>query len=484
MNRTAIKETINKIGEAVTVMGWVHTRRDHGKLVFIDVRDRSGLLQVVFIPSNKEAHAIAQQLRSEFVVKITGQINARPDNMVNDKIPTGTVEMLATGLEIINEAKTPPFAIDQDTLEINEELRLKYRYLDLRSLRMANNLLMRSKVNKFFRDYLYNQDFLEIETPILTKGTPEGAREFLVPSRIWPGKFYVLPQSPQQFKQLLMVAGAEKYFQVARCFRDEDTRGDRQAEFTQLDIEMSFIDQEDLWPIIEAMTIELVEQFYPNKKLTAKPFPRLTHAECLEKYGTDKPDLRVNKEDPDELAFMWLVDAPMFKYSENEKKLVAAHHPFTMPNREDMAEFPDEPRKWRSYGYDLVLNGFEIAGGSIRIHLRDVQQQIFELLGVGEEEIKLRFGHMLEAFEFGAPPHGGIAYGIDRVMAILQNEPNIREVIVFPKTGDSRDVMMDAPNYTSLKALREANIRIAEKVESDAKAKGVNLYGEQTQTAD
>lgn len=484
MNRTAIKETINKIGEAVTVMGWVHTRRDHGKLVFIDVRDRSGLLQVVFIPSNKEAHAIAQQLRSEFVVKITGQINARPDNMVNDKIPTGTVEMLATGLEIINEAKTPPFAIDQDTLEINEELRLKYRYLDLRSLRMANNLLMRSKVNKFFRDYLYNQDFLEIETPILTKGTPEGAREFLVPSRIWPGKFYVLPQSPQQFKQLLMVAGAEKYFQVARCFRDEDTRGDRQAEFTQLDIEMSFIDQEDLWPIIEAMTIELVEQFYPNKKLTAKPFPRLTHAECLEKYGTDKPDLRVNKEDPDELAFMWLVDAPMFKYSENEKKLVAAHHPFTMPNREDMAEFPDEPRKWRSYGYDLVLNGFEIAGGSIRIHLRDVQQQIFELLGVGEEEIKLRFGHMLEAFEFGAPPHGGIAYGIDRVMAILQNEPNIREVIVFPKTGDSRDVMMDAPNYTSLKALREANIRIAEKVEIDAKAKGIDLYGEQTQMAD
>lgn len=484
MNRIAIKETVNKIGEEITVMGWVHTRRDHGKLVFIDIRDRSGLLQVVFIPSNKEAHAIAQQLRSEFVVKITGQINARPANMVNDKIPTGTVEMLATGLEIINEAKTPPFAIDQDTLEVNEELRLKYRYLDLRSLRMANNLVMRSKVNKFFRDYLYDQDFLEIETPILTKGTPEGAREFLVPSRIWPGKFYVLPQSPQQFKQLLMVAGTEKYFQIARCFRDEDTRGDRQAEFTQLDIEMSFIDQEDLWPIIEAMTIELVKKFYPHKKITAKPFPRLTHAECLKKYKTDKPDLRVNKEDPDELAFMWLIDAPMFKYSENEKKLVAAHHPFTMPNREDMEKYPDEPKKWRSYGYDLVLNGFEIAGGSIRIHLRDVQQKIFELLGVGDEEIKLRFGHMLEAFEFGAPPHGGIAYGIDRVMAILQNEPNIREVIVFPKTGDSRDVMMDAPNHTSFKALREANIRIAEKVEKDAKAKGIDLYGEETQTAD
>jgi len=484
MNRIAIKETVNKIGEEITVMGWVHTRRDHGKLVFIDIRDKSGLLQVVFIPSNKEAHEIAQQLRSEFVVKITGQINARPESMVNDKISTGTVEMLATGLEIINEAKTPPFAVDQDTLEVNEELRLKYRYLDLRSLRMANNLMMRSKVNKFFRDYLYGRDFLEIETPILTKGTPEGAREFLVPSRIWPGKFYVLPQSPQQFKQSLMVAGAKRYFQIARCFRDEDTRGDRQAEFTQLDIELSFIDQEDLWPIIEAMTIELIEQFYPDKKITARPFPRLTHAECLEKYGTDKPDLRVNKEDPDELAFMWLIDAPMFKYSENEKKLVAAHHPFTMPNREDMEKYPDKPRQWRSYGYDLVLNGYEIAGGSIRIHLRDVQQKIFELLGVGEEEIKLRFGHMLEAFEFGAPPHGGIAYGIDRLMAILQKEPNIREVIVFPKTGDSRDVMMDAPNFTSLKALREANIRIAEKVEKDAKAKGIDLYGEETQTAD
>ncbi len=484
MSRTTIKEVAEAAGQVVTVKGWVHTRRDHGKLIFIDIRDRSGILQVVFIPSNKEAHELAQTLRSEFVVAITGQINERPANMINDKIPTGKVEMLATGLEIINEAKTTPFQIDQDTMEVSEELRMKYRYLDLRSLRMMNNLVMRSKVNKFFRDFLEKQDFLEIETPILTKGTPEGAREFLVPSRIWPGKFYVLPQSPQQFKQLLMVAGTEKYFQIARCFRDEDTRGDRQAEFTQLDIEMSFIEQEDLWQIIEGMTIELVETLYPHKKLTAKPFPRLTHAECMEKYGTDKPDLRVNKEDPDELAFMWLVDAPMFKYSETEKKLVAAHHPFTMPNLDDMKEFPEEPRKWRSYGYDLVLNGFEIGGGSIRIHLRDIQQKVFELLGVGEAEIKNRFGHMLEAFEFGAPPHGGLAFGIDRVLAILQNEPNIREVIVFPKTGDSRDLMMDAPNYTSLAALREANIRLPEKLEAEAKEKGINLYGEQSQIAD
>ncbi|MFA6526659.1 MAG: aspartate--tRNA ligase [Candidatus Buchananbacteria bacterium] len=485
MSRTAISETVNKVGEKeVTVKGWVHTRRDHGKLVFIDIRDRSGLLQVVFIPSNKEVHEIAQKLRSEFVVAITGEINARPANMVNDKISTGGVEMLATGIEILNEAKTAPFEIDKDTMEVNEELRFKYRYLDLRSLRMNNNLVMRSKVTKFFRDYLYDNDFLEIETPILTKGTPEGAREFLVPSRMWPGKFYVLPQSPQQFKQLLMVAGAEKYFQIARCFRDEDTRGDRQAEFTQLDIEMSFIEQEDIFKLVEPMMIELVEKLYPNKKITVKPFPRLTYAECMEKYNTDKPDLRANKEDPDELAFMWLIDAPMFKYSESENKLVAAHHPFTMPNLEDMKDMPEEPRKWRSYGYDLVLNGYEVAGGSIRIHLRDVQQKVFELLGVGQDEIENRFGHMLEAFEFGAPPHGGIAPGVDRLLMILQNEPNIREVIVFPKTGDSRDLMMDAPNYTSLKALREANIRLPEKLEAEAKAKGINLYGEQTQTAD
>lgn len=483
MKRKSIAEVINNIGQEILVKGWVHTRRDHGKLIFIDIRDKSGLLQVVFIPANKEAYQLAQKLRSEYVIAITGQINERPANMINDKIVTGKVEMLATNLEIINEAKTPPFEIDRDTKEVSEELRLKYRYLDLRSLRMANNLLMRSQVNKFFRDYLEIQGFLEVETPILTKGTPEGAREFLVPSRLWPGKFYVLPQSPQQFKQLLMVAGIEKYFQIARCFRDEDTRGDRQAEFTQLDIEMSFIEQEDLLQLIEPMMIDLIKKLYPQKKITFQPFPRKTYTECLEKYGTDKPDLRVNKEDPDELAFMWLIDAPMFKYSESEKKLVAAHHPFTMPNLEDVKNYPTEPLKWRSYGYDLVLNGFEIGGGSIRIHLRDIQQKIFELLGVGETEIKNRFGHMLEAFDYGAPPHGGIALGIDRILAILQNEPNIREVIVFPKTGDSRDLMMDAPNYVSLKALREANIRLPDKLVEEAKAKGINLYGEQTEIA-
>ena len=368
MKGSAIAEVVKKAGEIVSVRGWVHTRRDHGKIIFIDLRDRSGVLQVVFEPKFKEAHQLATALRSEFVVKIEGTANERPANMINEKIPTGAVELRGEKLEILNEAKTPPFEIDKDTTQVGEETRLKYRYLDLRSERMKNNMVMRHRVIKFIRDYLDDKGFLEIETPILTKGTPEGAREFLVPARLYPGQFYVLPQSPQQFKQLLMVAGAEKYFQIARCFRDEDTRGDRQAEFTQLDLEMSFVKQEDIFQLIEPMTIKLVETLYPDKIITAKPFPQLTYAECMEKYKTDKPDLRVSKEDPNELAFMWLIDPPMFKFSEVEKKLVASHHPFTMPNAEDMKKFPDEPRKWRADGYDLVLNGFEIAGGSNRIH--------------------------------------------------------------------------------------------------------------------
>lgn len=484
MKRIAIQEVVNKAEQTVKVSGWVHSRRDHGKIIFIDLRDRSGLLQVVFEPKYEESYKLANQLRPEFVVSIEGKINKRPAKQINDKIVTGTVEMTGEKLEILNEAKTPPFEIDKDSSKVGEEIRLKYRYLDLRTLRMTQNMVNRSKVTKFFRDYLGSQGFLEIETPVLTKGTPEGAREFLVPSRIYPGKFYVLPQSPQQFKQLLMVAGAEKYFQVAKCFRDEDTRGDRQAEFTQLDIELSFVEQEDIFELIEPMMIELVETLYPNKKITQKPFPRLTYQECMEKYGSDKPDLRVKKDDPDELAFMWLIDPPMFKYSETEKKLVASHHPFTMPNLEDMQSNPDKPREWRALGYDLVLNGFEVAGGSIRIHRRDIQKKVFDLLGLGEEEIKSRFGHMLEAFEFGAPPHGGIAPGIDRLMAILQGEPNIREVIVFPKTGDSRDLMMDAPNVVSSKALKEANISISEEAIALAKERGENLEGFDTAMAD
>lgn len=467
MLRTEIAETTKKAGETVQVSGWVNSRRDHGKIIFIDLRDRSCLLQVVFEPKNKETYDLANQLRPEFVIRITGKINQRPEKMINDKIVTGTVEMVAEELEILNEAKTPPFEIDKDTAKVGEETRLKYRYLDLRSERMKNNVIMRSKIVKFIRDYLSAQGFLEIETPILTKGTPEGAREYLVPARLWPGKFYVLPQSPQQFKQLSMVAGLERYFQIAKCFRDEDTRGDRQAEFTQLDLEMSFITQEDIWDLIEPMMIKLVKELYPNKKIAKIPLPRLTYEEALKIDGNDKPDIRKDKNDPDELAFCWVIDMPMFKYSEAEKKLVAKHHPFTMPNLEDYEKMPNNPEKWRSYGYDLVLNGQEIGGGSIRIHRRDIQNRIFELLNLKPEETQARFGHMLEAFEYGAPPHGGIAPGIDRIVSILQNETNIREVIVFPKTGDSRDLMMGAPSFVSKKALKEANIRLAEGIEAE-----------------
>ncbi|MEK7653214.1 MAG: aspartate--tRNA ligase [Patescibacteria group bacterium] len=467
MSKTSVLEAVSQAGKEVAISGWVHGRRDHGKIIFIDLRDRSGLMQVVFIPSNKEAYKLAEKLRSEFVVKITGQINKRPADMINDKIPTGTVEMLATSLEILNEAKTPPFELDKSTAGVNEELRLKYRYLDLRTERMTANMVMRYKVIKLARDFYDEKGFLEIETPILTKGTPEGAREFIVPARLWPGKFYVLPQSPQQFKQLLMVAGAEKYFQIARCFRDEDTRGDRQAEFTQIDVEMSFVEQEDVLNLTEELMIKIIKELYPGKKIKETPFPRLSYAEAMEKYGSDKPDLRDDKNNPDELAFCWVIDTPMFSHSQTAKKLVANHHPFTMPQKEDMEKYPDEPERWRAYAYDLALNGNEIWGGSIRIHRQDIQKKIFKLLGLKEEEIQNRFGHILEAFEFGAPPHGGIAAGMDRIMSILQNESNIREVIVFPKTGDSRDLMVDAPNVVSKKTLKEAHIQLEKGIQTE-----------------
>ncbi|HQA63790.1 MAG TPA: aspartate--tRNA ligase [bacterium] len=460
MDRTPIGEVTNQVGQTVKVTGWVHTRRDHGKIVFIDLRDRSGILQVVFVPDNPEIYEQAQKLRSEFVVSIVGQINARPQKMVNDKIATGTVELLATGLEILNEAKTPPFEIDSSQ-ESGEEIRMKYRYLDIRRERLKNNLIMRHKIVKLVRDYYDNLGFLEIETPALTKGTPEGAREFIVPARLWPGQFYVLPQSPQQFKQLLMVAGIEKYFQIARCFRDEDTRGDRQAEFTQIDVELSFVSQEEVMRLTEALMLKLIQELYPGKKIAQVPFPRLTYAELMEKYQSDKADLRKNKKDPEELAFHWMIDPPMFKRSEAEKKLVATHHPFTMPNPDDYQQYPDQPEKWRASSYDLILNGTEIWGGSIRIHSQEMQRKVFSVLGLAEAEIQARFGHLLEAFAYGAPPHGGIAAGLDRIVAILQNEESIREVIAFPKTGDSRDLLMGAPSPISRKALQEANIQLA-----------------------
>ena len=477
MKRILTNETVNKVGETVKVAGWVNTRRDHGKIVFIDLRDMSGLLQVVFVPGN-EAYDKIKDVRPEWVLSVTGQINARPEKLKNDKMTTGTVEMLAEDIEVLNEAKTPPFEIDKNTMGIDEELRLKYRYLDLRSERMQKNIAMRDQVMKFIRNRLWEMDFKELETPLLTKSTPEGAREYMVPARLYPGEFYVLPQSPQQFKQLYMVAGIEKYFQLPKCFRDEDQRGDRQPEFTQLDIEMSFVSQEDVWDLIEPMMIEIVETFVPGGKITQKPFPRLTYAEAMEKYNSDKPDLRADKNDKNEFAFCWIIDAPLFKYSKTDKKLVSSHHPFTMPQKEDLAILDTTPEKVRAHAYDLALNGSEIFGGSIRIHKREIQEKIFKLLGVSEEEKQRRFGHMLEAFEYGAPPHGGIAGGIDRIVAILSGEDAIREVIPFPKTGDAKDLMMGAPSRVTEQQLADVHICLRKEAE------GKELKGSETVIGD
>ncbi len=458
MNRIFVLDTLQKVGEEVTLKGWVHVRRNMGKMIFIELRDRTGIIQVVFHPGNPDALAAAAELRPEYCVAIRGKVNKRPEKQVMADQPTGTVEFEALELTILNAAKTPPFELTADTRAVDEELRLKYRYLDLRTERMRKNIELRHAVTKFFRDFLASKDFLEIETPILTKGTPEGSREYLVPSRLHAGKFYVLPQSPQQFKQLLMVSGMERYFQVARCFRDEDQRGDRQPEFTQLDMEMSFVDEEDVMSLVEEMLIKLVEACAPHKKIRKKPFPRIPYAEAIEKYGSDKPDLRENKEDPDELAFCWVVDFPLFEKSESENRLVSAHHPFTAPRDDQKELLETAPEKVIAKAYDIVLNGYEIGGGSIRIHDRETQKKIFRILGLKDEEIQSRFGHMLEAFEFGAPPHGGIAPGIDRIVMLLASEPNIREVITFPKTGDARDPMMGAPDVMPEAQLQEAHI--------------------------
>jgi len=460
MNRTMIRDTVAQVGQEVLLKGWIDGRRDMGKLAFLDMRDRSGVAQIVLVPAEltEQGKEAMKDLRPEFCISIRGIVQARGAKQVNSDMPTGTVEILAKDVEILNASKTPPFEL-HDTSKVNEEVRLKYRYLDLRSPRLLKNIELRDRVITFFRDYLHKRDFLEIETPNLTKGTPEGSREFLVPSRLHGGEFYVLPQSPQQFKQLLMVGGMEKYFQIARCFRDEDQRGDRQPEFTQLDMELSFVEREDVLNLVEGMMVEMVKAVSPEKKIAQVPFPRISYAEAMEKHGSDKPDFRKDKNDPNELAFEWVVDFPMFE-KDDEGGVQAVHHPFTSPLPEDAAMLESDPMKVRANAYDLVLNGSEIFGGSIRIHKREMQSRVFQLLGLDEETTQKRFGHMLEAFEYGAPPHGGIASGLDRIVMILANEQNIREVIPFPKTGDARDLLMGAPSEIEPKRLDEAHISI------------------------
>ena len=377
-----------------------------------------------------------------------------------DRVTVGNVEILAKAMKVLTESEAMPFDVSTDTKIINEEIRLKYRYLDLRSQRLQKNIKVRHDLILFLRNYFSKQNFLEIETPSLTKGTPEGAREFIVPSRLHKHNFYVLPQSPQQFKQLLMVAGMEKYFQVARCLRDEDQRGDRQPEFTQFDVEMSFITQEDIMQLIEKAMIALADEQFPHLQIQERPFPRLTYKEAMDKYGNDKPDLRKNN-DANNLAFGWVVDFPMFE-KDKDGNLGAVHHPFTRPNNDDLNLLDSEPAQARAAAYDIVLNGFEIGGGSLRIFERELQKKVFELLGLSEEEIQSRFGHILEAFTFGPPPHGGIALGLDRIIAILQGEENIREVMAFPKTGDAQDLMMNAPSPLPAQALKDVHIKLSE----------------------
>ncbi len=458
--RTYISDTKDLVGQEVELYGWIHNRRDHGKLVFIDLRDRSGVIQVVFTPGDLNMYESAQKLRSEWVVKISGTINARPEKMINPDIPTGKVELQPTNLEILNEAETPPFPIDTDGYEIGEESRMKYRYLDLRRTRLARNLLLRHKIIKQIRDFLSEKGFLEVETPILTKSTPEGARDYVVPSRLYPGKFYALPQSPQQYKQLLMVSGVEKYFQIARCFRDEDTRGDRQPEFTQLDLEMSFVEREDVMQLNEELLIGIVKELAPHKKIQEIPFPRISYAEAMKQYGTDRPDIRTDKNDPNLLAFCWVIDFPFFEKTD-EGGWTFTHNPFSAPK----PEFRDNLINGENIEgiitsqYDIVLNGSEIGGGSIRNHTAEGLRAVFKVMGFDDERIENNFGHMLAALSSGAPPHGGIAWGLDRFVMIMADEPNIREVIPFPKTGDARDLLMDSPSELSEKQLKELHIK-------------------------
>jgi aspartyl-tRNA synthetase len=464
MQRTYIGELNKKVEEEVKICGWVDVRRDHGKLIFIDLRDMSGKVQMVALPNNKDAHAAANTVRSEWVVEVTGKVNARPERMVNKDEANGAVEIEMLSLTVLNEAVTPAIDVRSDGIEIGEDARLKYRYLDLRRPRMQKNIRNRSKVMTLTRNILENEGFCEIETPNLTNATAEGSRDFIVPSRLEPGNFYALPQSPQQYKQLLMASGFEKYFQFARCFRDEDSRGDRQPEFTQMDLEMSFATEEDVMKINEKVIIEIVQKLYPHKKIQQIPFPKISYKEAIEKYGTDKPDIREDKNDKDLLAFAWIIDFPMFEKTE-EGAWTFTHNPFSATKAESLNDLMNKTNieKIMAAQYDIALNGNEMGGGSIRNHRPEALKKVLEIMGFSDEKIEKEYGHMLKAFETGTPPHGGIAWGLDRMIMILENEPNIREVIAFAKTGEGKDLMMNAPGPVSAEQLRDLKIEIKKK---------------------
>lgn len=460
MERILARETPNKKGERARAAGRVSARRDHGKLIFIDLRDRSGVLQLVFTPKDAELYAKAEKLRPEWVIAVEGIIKDRPKGTENPELATGLIELPADRLEILSEAKAMPFPIDTDGRDIDEEARTKYRYLDLRRARMQKNIRLRHKVSTLAREYLNARDFVEIETPTLTKTSPEGARDFLVPSRFHPGKFYALPQAPQQYKQLLMIAGFERYYQLARALRDEDLRGDRQFEHTQIDIEMAFAEQRDVFDTVEGLMIRITESC--GKKIKEKPFPVFTYEEAMARFGSDKFDLREDPKDPDALAFAWVVDFPLFEWDEEEKKFTFSHNPFSLPKPEHTEKLMrgEDLKNLRAEQYDLVCNGVELASGGARISNPAVQRKIFEILGLSPEETEERFGHLISAYEYGAPPHAGIAPGLDRLVMILAGEENIREVIAFPVSAKGQTSVMDAPSEASPKQLKELGISV------------------------
>ena len=468
--RTYIKDISKNVGNEIIVKSWVDVRRDQGKMVFLDLRDVTGKVQAVVLPSHVEALDVAQKLRTEWVVEVRAMVNKRPEKNVKEGVPNGDVELEVLAIVVLNEATTPAFDISTDGYEVGEEVRLEKKYLDLRRARLQRNITMRHKVIKMIRDTLDAQNFLEIETPLLTNPTPEGSRSYIVPSRIWQGNFYALPQSPQQYKQLLMSGGLERYFQIAKCMRDEDTRGDRQPEFTQMDLEMSFVTREDVMKVNEDTLIAIVTKLFPEKKIQQVPFPVFTYKEVMEKYNSDKPDIRTDNNDPNLLAFCWVVDFPAFEKTGEDNvdgtgEWTFTHNPFTGVKEEYKNDLLEKKNIANiiSTQYDVVLNGYEIGGGGIRLHNPVALKRVFEIMGYDEERIEKNFGHMLTALGSGTPPHGGIAWGLDRLLMILLNEPNIREVMAFPKTGEGKDLLMQAPAPAASKTLRELGIEVKKK---------------------
>jgi len=458
MKRDLTGETTEKIGKEVTLYGFVKSRRDHGKLIFFDLRDDFGLVQIVANPANsKDSHKIASTLSSEDVVKVIGKVGKRPENNINPDLPTGKIEIIASKIELINKADLLPIPIEGDGYEIDEAVRFKYRYLDLRRSRLQRNLKERAKIVKFVREFLDSKDFIDIETPYLSKTTPEGARDFVVPSRLAKGKFYALAQSPQQYKQLLMIAGFERYYQIARAFRDEDLRADRQFEHTQIDLEMAFVEREDVMKIVEDMVIFAAEKL--GKKIAKKPFPVLSYKEVRDKYKTDRPNLSTDK---NELFFLWVLDFPLFEKTESGQ-YTFAHNPFAAPKEESIKDLMEKKNldNLQSLQYDLVCNGEEIGGGSIRINNPEIQKQVFRIMDYNEVEIEKQFGHLLSAYQYGAPTHGGIALGLDRLAALFSGEDNIREVIAFPVSSSGVTSVMDAPSELGEEQLKELNLKIS-----------------------